>query len=349
MTRGDLVESVHAVAACAADADGRVAFALGDVDVPIYLRSAAKPFIAAAIVAGGAAERFGFDDREIAIIAASHGGEPFHVDCVRGILHKIGRTEADLLCGAHAPSYEPAARALAAAGTPFSAIHNNCSGKHAGILALCAVLGADIATYLEPSNPAQRAILALCARMTGDDPLAWPIAIDGCGIPVFATPLRRGARAFARLASLSGIADADAEALLRVRAAVQANPLYLAGTGRFDTDLIVATGGAIVGKAGAEGVHGDALLAQGLGLALKVIDGHRRATNPATIALLTALGALDQTACQALAGHARPVVRNVAGHAVGAIGAVMPRIPGADTFRWIQASTEEELRSPTRG
>jgi L-asparaginase II len=321
VTRGDLVESVHAVAACAARASGEVTFAMGDVDAPVYLRSAAKPFIAAAIVAAGTAERFGFDEREVAVIAASHNGEPFHVEAVRSILHKIGRTEADLQCGAHAPSYEPAARALVAEGVRFSAIHNNCSGKHAGILGLCAVLGADHRTYLEPQNPAEQAILAFCARMTGDDPAAWPIAVDGCGIPVFATPLRRGATAFARLATLEGVAGADAEALRRVRSAIQQYPEYLAGTGRFDTDLIAATGGAVVCKGGAEGVHCDALLPQGIGLALKVVDGHRRAVPPATVAVLDRLGALDAQARGALAAHANPPVRNVAGRVVGEIRA----------------------------
>ena len=319
VSRGELVESVHDVAACALDVHGNVRAALGDVDVPVYLRSSAKPFIAGAIVASGAAERFGFDDREIAVIAASHNGEPFHVACVRGILDKIGRSEADLQCGAHAPTYELAARALVAGGTAFSAIHNNCSGKHAGILALCEVLGADRATYLEPSNPAQQSILAFCARLTDGDAASWPVAVDGCGIPVFAVSLRKAALAFARFASLEGTSEADAAALWRVRAAVVAEPAYLAGTGRFDTDLIVATGGTVIGKAGAEGVHGDALLSKGLGLALKVIDGSRRATSPAAIALLEDLGALTPAARAALAAHASPAVRNVAGREVGRV------------------------------
>ena len=228
---------------------------------------------------------------------------------------------SDLQCGPHAPYYEPAARALVEAGEAPSALHNNCSGKHAGILALCLMLGADTATYLERSNPAQAAILGFCARLTGDDPAVMPVAVDGCGIPVFATPLRRGALAFARLATLEGIADGDARALARVRGALGAYPLYLAGTARFDTALIEATQGRVIGKAGAEGVHGDALLDDGLGLALKVVDGSRRATTPATLALLDSLGALQGTARARLASFARPNVRNVAGHTVGAIEA----------------------------
>lgn len=317
--RGFLVESVHAVAACASTPEGEVTLALGDIDVPVYLRSSAKPFIAGAIVASGAAREFGLEAREIAVIAASHNGEPFHVEAVRSILRKIRRSPSDLQCGAHAPYYEPAAEALAAASEPFTALHNNCSGKHAGILALCAALGADHATYLERSNPAQQAILAFCARLTGDDPERFPVAVDGCGIPVFATPLRRAARAFARWATLRGLDDSDAEALARVREAVVAHPEYLAGTGRFDTQLVAASGGGVVGKVGAEGVHCDALVALGLGLALKVIDGGRRAVAPATFALLDRLGALDEAAATALAAFARTPIRNVAGRVVGEI------------------------------
>jgi len=314
-----MVESVHSVAACAVDVAGTVALACGEIDVPVFLRSAAKPFIGATIVESGAAERFGFDARELAVICASHNGEPFHIAAVRSILAKIGLDESALQCGAHAPSYEPAAAALLAQGVTPAAIHNNCSGKHAGILAMCLHLGFDIATYLEIANPAQRRILAFCARLCDDDPQRWPVGIDGCGIPVFATSLRRAALSFARFATLEGVAPADARALRAVRDAMAAEPAYVGGTGRFDSALIAATRGRIVCKAGAEAVHGDALLREGLGLALKVKDGGRRATPPAATALLTSLGALEADELEALAHFAAPDVRNVAGRVVGGI------------------------------
>ena len=327
VTRGPLVESVHAVAACAADADGNVALALGDVDARVYLRSTAKPFIAAEIVRSGTAAYFGFDDRELAVIAASHGGEPFHVAAVRGILEKIGLGPEALQCGAHPPSYEPAAAALAAAGVAPSALHSNCSGKHAGLLAMCAHVEADPATYLDATHPVQRRVLAFCGRLC-DEPLeTLTLGIDGCGIPVFATSLRRAARAFARFATLDGLGDADAAALLTVRDAMSAQPAYVAGTGRFDTALIAQTRGRIVGKAGAEGVHGDALQREGLGLALKVIDGNRRAVPPATMALLTDLGALDGGERAALKDFASVAVANVAGRLVGTVEARPDTIP----------------------
>lgn len=327
--RGGRVESVHNVAACAADVDGNVALRVGTVDVPVFLRSSAKPFIAAASVRAGVLERFGFGDHELAVMCASHNGEPGHVELVASMLERIGATVDDLACGAHAPSYEPAAAALAARGERPTALHNNCSGKHAGILALAKVLGAPFAGYTEPSHPAQRTILALCERVSDDVFAGDKLGIDGCGIPVYATTLRKAAISFARLATLRGLADDDAAALARAGAAMTSEPWYVAGTGRFDTDLMRATGGRVVAKAGAEGVHCDALLDGGLGLALKVVDGTRRAAAPAALAALDALHALEPGARDALRGHAVVAVKNVAGKVVGEVAALDDWIPTA--------------------
>ena len=326
VTRGPLVESAHAIAACAVDARGQTVLAIGNVDVPVFVRSAAKPFIAAEIVASGAADRFDFTDEHLAVIAASHNAEPLHVERVREVLARIGLPESALRCGVHPPAYDPAAADLAASGELPSAIHNNCSGKHAGILAMCVHLGFEPATYLEPDHPAQRRILAFCARMVDEDPAQLPIGVDGCGIPVFATPLRSAARAFARLATLEGLDAADAWSLERVRAAMAAQPYYVAGTGRLDTALMEATSGRIVCKAGAEGVHGDALRREGLGLAVKVVDGARRAAAPAVIAILRELGALEPGERNRLEEFATPNVRNVAGRIVGRIAAARETI-----------------------
>lgn len=319
VTRGDVVESVHDVAACATDVHGKILFALGTIDVPVYLRSSAKPFIAAAAIREGVAERFHLEPKEIAVMAASHDGEPYHVDAVRSILAKIGIDESSLLCGPHAPYNPDAARALEDAHVPFTAVHNNCSGKHAGILALCKTLGADPATYLEASNPAQRKILALCARASDEDPATWPLGVDGCGIPVYATPLRKAALAFARLATLEGLEPEDASALEMVRRAMIAYPEYVSGTGDLDAEVMHAGAGDIACKSGAEGVFAAAWLSRGAGLAVKVVDGASRARPPASIAILARLGALDPRAAPKLAALERPVVYNRAGRAVGAI------------------------------
>jgi len=319
VSRGDLVESVHQVAACAVDAGGAVHFCAGDVDVPVFLRSTAKPFIAAAAVEAGVVERFGLEPREIAVMSASHHGEPFHIDAVRSILNKIGMDVAALQCGAHYPYEEKSAQAMIRAGEPPSALQNNCSGKHAGILALCVAIGADPNTYLEASNPAQRAILELCARLSDDDALTWPLGIDGCGIPVYATSLRRAALAFARFATLEGIGTRDAAALRTVRDAMVAYPEYVSGTGELDTVLMQVGAGAIACKGGAEGVHGVSAIPQGLGYVSKVLDGGGRARGPSTIAALRHLGALDASQATKLARFARPIVYNRAGRAVGEI------------------------------
>jgi L-asparaginase II len=324
VTRGDRFESIHAVAACACDVDGTVVLALGTNDEPVFLSSSAKPFITAAGVRAGTAQRFGFDDRELALISASHNAQAFHVEGVRGILTKIGATVDDLRCGAHAPTYRPAAAALRAHGEKPTALHNNCSGKHAGILALARVLEAPFEGYLEPGHPAQRAILAFCERVSDDAFTSDKLGIDGCGIPAYATSLRNAARSFARLATLDQLDPADAAALARVRAAMIAEPDYVAGTKRFDTDLIRAGNGRIVCKGGAEGVLATALLDGGLGLVLKVVDGAQRAAPPAALALLRQLGALDDEQVSALHAHASPTVANHAGTIVGHVAALAP-------------------------
>ncbi len=319
VTRGELAESVHRVAACAVDAKGNLLFAAGDVDVPVYLRSTAKPFIAGAVIEAGVVERFGLDTREIAVMAASHSGEPIHVRAVQAILRKIGMDAGALQCGVHAPSDDAAANALRRAGEEPTALHNNCSGKHAGILALCVAIGANPATYLRAENPAQRRILEFCARLCDDDARTWPVATDGCGIPVYATSLRRAARAFARLASLTEMRDDDAAALRVVRDAMIAHPQYVAGSDQLDTELMIAGGGNVASKAGAEGVHGVGAIAQACGYASKVLDGNSRARGPSSIAVLHGLGVLDERQTARLARFARPAVYNRAGCAVGEI------------------------------
>ena len=325
--RGTRVESVHHVAACAAAADGTIVCKVGTVETPVFLRSSAKPFIAAASVRRGVLERFGFGERELAVMCASHNGEPDHADLVASMLERIGASEADLRCGVQAPAYEPAADALAARGEKPSQLHHNCSGKHAGILALARVLDAPLDGYLEPDHPAQREILALCERMSDDAFAGDTLAVDGCGIPVYATTLHKAAVSFARFATLEHCDDADAAALARVASAMANEPWFVAGTGRFDTDLMRHSGGRIIAKAGAEAVHCDALLDAGLGVALKVIDGGRRAAAPATIALLDALHALEPGVLDALRPHARATVKNFTGRAVGEVAALDGWIP----------------------
>lgn len=317
------MESVHRIAACAVDVRGNMLLEIGETDVPVFLRSAAKPFIAAAIVREGVVERFGLSSREIAIIAASHNGEPGHVEAVRSILAKAEIPESSLRCGIHAPYDPEAARDLDRRGIAPSAVHNNCSGKHAGILAMCKVLGLPLDEYLSPDHPAQRKILDMCARVAGESAAEMPLAIDGCGIPVYATTLRRAAISFAEFAVPTRSDDRDARALAIVRNAMCAHPWYVAGTGEFDTMLMTAAPTAVV-KSGAEGVHGAAFTRASSGLALKVLDGGARAVPPAALALMSDLGLLDGAELAGLEDFERPILRNRAGRAVGTL---KPRAP----------------------
>jgi L-asparaginase II len=319
VTRGGLVESVHRVFACAVDGDGNVIYGAGDIEMPVYLRSTAKPLIAAAIIEAGAGKRFGLDSQEVAVIAASHSGEPYHVQAVQSILDKIGMTASALQCGVHAPYDERAAEDLRRAGKEPSVLHNNCSGKHAGILALCRSIGADTATYLQVDNPAQQRILEFCARLSDDDASSWPLGVDGCGIPVYATSLRKAALSFARLATLRGVTTSDAKALEVVRDAMAAHPEYVSGTGQFDTELMRAAGGKLVAKAGAEGLQGVGSPGLGFGYASKVLDGSPRGRGPITIAAMRRLGVLSEEQASHLERFARPTVYNRAGRAVGEV------------------------------
>jgi L-asparaginase II len=307
VTRDGIVESIHCVAACAVDRNGGELLAIGSVDAPVYLRSSAKPFIASAIVAAGVHERFRLEQREIAVIAASHNAEPFHLAAVRSILSKIGLTEEDLACGPEGPGYPP------------EPIYNNCSGKHAGILALCKTLGCDPSTYLDPQNEAQQFILKICAEMSGLLPNELHIGVDGCGIPVYAASLRAAAGSYMRLAGGRGVNPVHSRALAIVSDAMLAHPEYVSGTGEFDAELMRAGGGEIVCKGGAEGVHGIALRTREVGLVLKVADGNSRARPAGSLAALRMLGVLSPEQLERLHAFAHKEIQNKAGRPVGEI------------------------------
>jgi L-asparaginase II len=322
--RGDRIESVHRVAYAVADADGTVLQQEGDIGRPVFPRSAVKPLQALPLVESDAAARFALSERELALACASHGGEPMHTEIVAAWLARIGLDPSALECGAHAPAHEPTARQLIEQRRPPSPLHNNCSGKHAGMLTLALHLGAPIAGYIAPDHPVQQRISALLAAMS-DTRLA-PPAVDGCGVPTHAMPLAGLATAMARLADpgpSSPGAPGRAEACARVRAAMAGHPLLVAGSGRACSLIMAAAPGVLV-KTGAEGVYVAALPERGLGLALKVADGASRAAVVALLALLARLGALDPAAPDpgaqtALGDLAAPVLRNHAGRGVGRI------------------------------
>jgi L-asparaginase II len=317
VTRGSAVESRHRILAFAVDPFGDPLLRSNAQADPIYLRSAQKPFIAAAIVLAGVPEKFGLDSRDIAIMAGSHMGQPIHVAAVQQLLDKLGLAENDLQCGVHAPRDDDEATRLLRSGVTFSQLHNNCSGKHAGLLALGLVLGADLKSYPRPESSVQKHVLRYCKRILScEDPL---MGTDGCGIPVMAIPLENIALGFARLGTLKGIDDpSDARALGVVRDAMLAHPDLVRGVGSFDTEAMVSTHGAVLLKLGAEGVMGVAHLPAGIGLALKAEDGNPRALPAATVALLRELLPADE-AVLSLQRYAVTETRNVADQRVGEI------------------------------
>ncbi|MCC7353378.1 MAG: asparaginase [Anaerolineae bacterium] len=316
VTRGSIVEAWHHGALVAVSTDGTIIAAVGNPDWVTYLRSAAKPFQALSVVESGAADHYGLSERELAVICGSHAAEPCHVEAVRSILGKIGLDESALHCGAHMPGSEEAARALIRAGESPQSIHNNCSGKHSGMLALARFWGADVESYLEPTHPVQVANRRVVAEMAGLRPEEIIVGVDGCSVPTFAIPLRAAARAFARLSDPAGLSPARQAACRRIVAAMQAHPEMVgASTGSFDSDLMRALGTRVVSKGGAEGFHGVGVLpAAGrpaLGLALKVEDGiGDRARGLAMLEALRQLGVVGGEDLKSLARYVRRPLHN---------------------------------------
>jgi len=273
--RGARLEVVYRGALAVVDAHGRLIASAGDPGLTTFLRSSAKPFQLLPLVESGAADRFGFSERELALMAASHNGEEFHVQAVTGILSRLGLDENALQCGVHPPSYPPAAHALENAGRKPNPLHNNCSGKHSGMLAQCLDRGLPIENYLDPQHPIQVTIKQTLAELAGVSPDSIDTATDGCSVPTFALPLSASALAFARLADPSELAEPRRTALRRIAAAMLAHPDMVAGTRRLDTDVMRACQGRVVVKGGAEGYYCMGVLsspapgAPGLGIAIR--------------------------------------------------------------------------------
>jgi L-asparaginase II len=314
--RGDRIESRHRVSYAIADSSGALAYGHGDLASAVYPRSAIKPVQALAMLESGAAERFSICDRELALACGSHSGEPVHVEAVRAWLARLGLDESALACGAHPPLNAGQAERLRGSDARAGPAHNNCSGKHAGMLTLARHLGAPTAGYVEPGHPVQQRIAATLSDLASLE-LAAP-AIDGCGVPTWPMPLANLAAAFARLIEPGQLPEARASACRRITAAMRANPEMVAGTGRPCTRIMQAVPGLLV-KSGAEGVYVAALPSQGLGLALKVEDGAARAAPVALIGLLEVLGVLDPAGRRAIDDLARPTLHNHTGRRIGAI------------------------------
>lgn len=322
VTRGARVESSHWGALVVVDQEGRQHYALGDPGQWVCLRSMAKPLQALPLLTTGAAAAFGFGPAELALFCGSLNGQDFQVALIEQILKRLDVTVSQLQCGIHAPSHRPTAAALAQAGQKPTPLHNNCAGKHTAMLALCRHHGWPLEDYLNPEHPVQQLILDTIAAVCDVPRNQITIAIDGCGAPVFYVPLRQIALAYAKLAAAAkGTLPAGPyqAALTAIARACLAHPRLIAGDGRICTDIMQALPGKVIAKTGAEGGYALSLVDSGLGVAIKVADGHARGLHPVVIETLAQLGVLTPEAATALAGYHRAPIKNHRGEMVGEV------------------------------
>jgi L-asparaginase II len=320
--RGGMPESVHYGSIAIVDAEGRLIASAGDPDAVTFTRSALKPFQAMPVLASGAAAAFGFAEEEIALMCASHSGEPRHVDIVSRMLARIGCGCDDLQCGVHTPTFYQWLDRTPEPGATFTTLHNNCSGKHTGMLAWCRHCGEPTASYLDSEHPLQREIRRAVAHFTRVAEAALVPGIDGCSAPNYALPLAGLARAFARLAR-----NADDErygdAPRRIFDAMRAHPALVSGERRSDLALMTTGEGDWATKVGAEGVQGIAVRSRGLGIAIKIADGSRRGLFPVIVAVLEQLRLVGDAASTPIGVYREPAERNMRGLVTGRVRTVV--------------------------
>lgn len=317
VTRGSLVESVHRGSIAVSDADGKLLAWAGDPELVTYYRSAAKPIQALPVLTSGSADRFGLSEEELAIICASHSGEDEHVKVVTGLVEKLGLSLDSLLCGTHPPFHSGSAREIYRQGNQPAAVHCNCSGKHSGMLAICTHYGWSTENYLDLSHPLQKLLLQLIKDYHATDAVS--VGVDGCGVPVYGMGLKEMAKGYARLVNPGPLPQEIAAAVRRIVPAMTANPRLIAGTGRLDTVIMEAVGSKVVSKCGAEGVQCLGLKEKGFGIAIKIEDGHVRATEPVAVEVLKQLGVLDQSELTDLGNKHRVPIKNLHKAVVGEI------------------------------
>lgn len=286
VTRGPLVESIHTGAVAIVSATSGLLLSLGDIHRPVYPRSSIKSIQALPLVESGAAERFGYGDAELALACASHTGMERHTMVAAGMLEAAGFAESDLGCGSHPPLGAKAARELWRSGGAPSQLHNNCSGKHAGMLATARQLGMPLEEYWRPDHPMQQRVLEIVNELSGLSLGPEVMGFDGCSLPNWAMPLEMIATVFARLVSGRGIEAVHAAAFQRLMQACWAEPELVAGPGRADSVVMARLPGRVFMKTGAEGVYCGGFPQHGVGFAIKIDDGATRASAGTAMALI---------------------------------------------------------------
>ena len=315
-TRGAEIESRHRVHAAVVGADDTLIASAHSTQLVSSWRSCAKPFQVMPLLESGGFDSLEWGDDQLALACASHGGEPEHVAIAAGMLNDIGMEEGDLACGPHDPLSARGMKLLRESGARLTRAHNNCSGKHAAMLARAQTSGWHTYGYERRDHPVQRCCLQKVAEWGGLPESDVGCAIDGCGVVAFSLPLENMARAWSRLARSARDGD---EIPSRIVNAMRTRPFLVGGTDRFDSVLIGETEGRVVAKIGAEGVHSVAILEQGIGFAVKVYDGAQRAQFPAVIRVLQLLDALPATLPARLEEFLHRPVRNTRGETVGEI------------------------------
>ncbi len=323
-TRGGKVESRHHADVAVVDSTGKMVWELGDGKRPMFWRSAAKPFQALPLIEQGGVERFRLTNEEVAFMVSSHSGESEHVNLAYSLLKKIGLSVDSLACGAAKPMSSKMVKELMLQNLPYQAVHNACSGKHSGMLALAQMLKIDPAGYTDLSHPVQQIMHQAVADSVNLQKDEVDTGIDGCGVPVFYLPLYNMAWAYARLAKPEQGQWGGRETSVRlIRDAILAHPQVVAGSKRFDTVLMNITKGRILAKIGAEAVYCLASVPDGLGVSFKIDDGGFRAITPAGIAILKKLELLSAAEYQALIEYFPPVLKNHRGDVIGTVEAVI--------------------------
>ncbi len=292
-TRGGVVESRHRGSLAVVDSDGHIRFSLGDITTTVFPRSAIKALQAVASFETGAIEKFSLGNAEVAIACASHTGEPEHVVTAEGILNEAGLGRDDLECGPHWPSYETAALNLAGKGERPCSLHNNCSGKHAGMLISAVCQGHETSGYIKPEHEVQRRVRSVIEGFCDVDLSDAPMGTDGCSLPTWAMPLEKLAYGFARFGTGDSLEPERVKLCQKIRSAVAEFPFMVAGSNRFCTRIMKQLGQQAFVKTGAEGVFCASLPQLGLGLALKIDDGASRGSEVVLAHLLQKLGVVD--------------------------------------------------------
>ncbi|WP_054308893.1 asparaginase [Mesorhizobium sp. 1M-11] len=315
--RGAVVESAHRGAVAVVDGDGKTVLNIGNTAHPVFPRSAVKAIQALPLVESGAADAYGFGNRELALACSSHSGEPEHVELTAAMLAKVGLDASALECGSHWPSNHHATVQLARAGGEPNPLHNNCSGKHAGFICTCCHSSIDHRGYVAANHRMQEMIREAMEAVTGAAHSTSHCGTDGCSIPTYAVPLRSFAAGFAKMATGNSLGPERAKAAKQLIEACMAEPFLVAGTDRLDTRLMRAAPGRIFVKVGAEGVFCAALPELGLGIALKCDDGAERAAGVMIAAVLAKLLQADAELAVKLVEFANPPVESRLGARVG--------------------------------